>query len=327
MKIGISAGDPAGIGLEVVLRALPSVDARATWALYTVRSDFEANIKKFGDALTWQPSSNTISAEPGVLQVVFLDDDGPSAEPGHGTSNTGRRALAALEAASLAALDGVVDGIVTAPLSKQLVGADFSGHTDYLAQRSGVERVAMSFFTPTFKVVLATTHVSLAESIRSLSIDLYAGLLELTAAELNRYGWARPRIGVAAVNPHGGEGGMFGTEDDDILLPAVRAAQRSGLDVSGPHSADSLYHRAHEGEFDVVVAPYHDQGLIPVKLIAPRSAVNVTLGLPYVRTSPDHGTAFPIAGQGRADAGGMETAMRWAVDLIARRSGERLRDG
>ena len=113
---------------------------------------------------------------------------------------------------------------------------------------------------------------------------------------------------------------MFGSEDDEILRPAVRSAQESGLDVSGPHSADSLYHRAHSGEFDVVVAPYHDQGLIPVKLIAPRSSANVTLGLPYVRTSPDHGTAFEIAGRGVADTGGMETAMRWAVDLVRRSS-------
>jgi 4-hydroxy-L-threonine phosphate dehydrogenase PdxA len=144
-------------------------------------------------------------------------------------------------------------------------------------------------------------------------------LLRLTSVELCRYGFIRPRIALAAVNPHAGEGGMFGNEDDDILLPAVRAAQQIGLDVTGPHPADSLYYRAHQGEFDVVVAPYHDQGLIPVKLIAPRSAANVTLGLPYVRTSPDHGTAFSIAGQGVAHSGGMETAMQWAVDLVIRR--------
>ncbi len=323
MRIGISAGDPAGIGLEVTLRSIPSLLSEATWILYAPRSDFDANFKRFGGALKWVPYTPRMPEAPGTFRVAFVEEWGPPTETGVASPATGQRALSALSAASRAALDGEIDGLVTAPLSKQWVGGNFRGHTEYLADRAGVRMPAMSFFTPTFKVVLATTHVSLRESIASLSIDRYTALLTLIAKELERYGMARPRIAVAALNPHAGEGGMFGSEDDEILRPAVRLAQESGLDVSGPHSADSLYHRAHSGEFDVVVAPYHDQGLIPVKLIAPRSSANVTLGLPYVRTSPDHGTAFEIAGQGVADTGGMETAMRWALDLVRRSSAGR----
>jgi 4-hydroxythreonine-4-phosphate dehydrogenase len=322
MKIGISGGDPAGIGLEVVIRALPSMSVDAEWVLYTCRSDFLANIDRFNPSLPWRQASDLESGTTGVLGVVFLEESGPGTELGRGTVETGRRALEALGHASSAALLAQLDGLVTAPLNKKLVGSGFTGHTDYLAEQAGVDRVAMTFFTPTFKVVLATTHVSLRDALDSLSTQGYVDLLKFADSQLSRYGLSRPKIAVAAINPHAGEGGMFGSEDQEILLPAVEVAKEAGLDVSGPHSADSLYLRAHQGEFDVVVAPYHDQGLIPVKLIAPRSAANVTLGLPYVRTSPDHGTAFQIAGQGVADWHGMETAMRWAVDLIGQGSGE-----
>src|SRR5262245_4535960 len=172
----------------------------------------------------------------------------------------------------------------------------------------------MAFFAPTFKVVLATIHVSLREALAQLSKDGYVQLIRFTDAQLGRQ-----RIAVAALNPHAGEGGMFGREDIEILTPAVRECAAEGILVSGPHSADSLYYRAHSGEFDVVIAPYHDQGLIPIKLIAHGEATNVTLGLPYVRTSPDHGTAFPIAGKDQADPSGMKAAMRCAVNLISRR--------
>jgi 4-hydroxythreonine-4-phosphate dehydrogenase len=145
-------------------------------------------------------------------------------------------------------------------------------------------------------------------------------LIRFVDAELFRLKFQNRRIAVAAINPHAGEGGMFGTEDTDILAPAVKKCEEEGISVSGPHSADSLYFRAHTGEFDVVIAPYHDQGLIPVKLIAHGESTNVTLGLPYVRTSPDHGTAFSIAGKGEADPAGMESALKCAIDLVQRRS-------
>jgi 4-hydroxythreonine-4-phosphate dehydrogenase len=315
MKIGISAGDPAGIGLEVTLKALDELRDQACWVLFAGREDYQAARARLGvelGARTWSPQT---SVKRGVF-LSLLDGMGPAIEPGAGGPESGRRALAVLEAAGRAALAGEIDGLVTAPLAKQWVGGGFEGHTGYLARQAGVSRYAMTFFTPTFTVVLVTTHVSLRRALDSLSVERYTDLLALVSRELRRFGMPNPRIAVAAINPHAGEGGMFGTEDDEILVPAVHAARDAGLNVSGPYPADSLYSRAHQGEFDVVIAPFHDQGLVPVKLIAPRSAANVTLGLPYVRTSPDHGTAFDIAGRGQADAGGMKTAMAWAIRLL-----------
>jgi 4-hydroxythreonine-4-phosphate dehydrogenase len=176
----------------------------------------------------------------------------------------------------------------------------------------------MAFFAPTFKVVLATVHLSLRDALSRISTPLYIKLIQLTDSELLRFGFSRSRIAVAAINPHAGEGGMFGREDLDVLEPAVSACAAQGMQVSGPYSADSIYLRAHRGEFDVVIAPFHDQGLIPVKLAAQGQATNVTLGLPYVRTSPDHGTAFGIAGQGKADPSGMASALRCAMNLVER---------
>ena len=199
-------------------------------------------------------------------------------------------------------------------MNKEAIGGNFRGQTDFLAEQAGVQQYAMAFFAPTFKVVLATVHVSLRDAIAQVSKDAYIRLIRFTNAQLGRQ-----RIAVAAINPHAGEGGMFGREDIEVLAPAVRECAADGILVSGPHSADSLYYRAHSGEFDVVIAPYHDQGLIPIKLIAHGEATNVTLGLPYVRTSPDHGTAFSIAGKGEADPSGMRTAMRCAVDLLIRK--------
>jgi len=178
----------------------------------------------------------------------------------------------------------------------------------------------MAFFAPSFKVVLATIHISLREALGQISTDRYAGLIRFVDSELRKLKFTGRRIAVAAINPHAGEGGIFGREDNDILAPAVKQCAQEGITVSGPHSADSLYFRAHSGEFDVVIAPYHDQGLIPVKLIAHGEATNVTLGLPYIRTSPDHGTAFSIAGKGEADSSGMSAALKCALDLVSRRS-------
>ena len=171
----------------------------------------------------------------------------------------------------------------------------------------------MAFFSPTFKVVLATVHMPLREALSQITKDRYVRLIRFVNTHL-----PSQRIAVAAINPHAGEGGMFGREDLDILAPAVQQCASEGISVSGPHSADSLYFRAHSGEFDVVIAPFHDQGLIPVKLIAHGLSTNVTLGLPYVRTSPDHGTAFAIAGRGEADSTGMKRALELAVELATK---------
>jgi 4-hydroxythreonine-4-phosphate dehydrogenase len=310
--IGITAGDPAGIGLEVVLKSIASVLTSARWVLYTDRPIFSRNVSRFdpGVPSRWIEYPSEITDEP-VLFLRDLGADSSAVEWGRGGKPSGGLALTYLEAASAAALAGHLDAIVTAPVSKEAIGGSFRGQTDFLAERAGVREYAMAFFAPTFKVVLATIHVSLREALDQISAEHYIRLIRFVDAQLGRR-----RIAVAAINPHAGESGIFGREDIDILAPAVRQCAAEGIVVSGPHSADSLYYRAHSGEFDVVIAPYHDQGLIPIKLIAHGEATNVTLGLPYVRTSPDHGTAFSIAGKGVADPSGMRAAMRCALELV-----------
>lgn len=317
--LGITAGDPAGIGLEVVLKSISSVLNFARWVLFTDRAVFQRNAARFDPRMRtrWIDDLASITDEP-FLFLRDLNGDVSNVSWGEMSSAAGQRSLAYLEAASAEALAGHIDAIVTAPVSKEAIGKDFHGQTDFLAERAGRKQYAMAFFAPTFKVVLATIHLSLREALTQISREHYVRLIRFVDAELQRFRFSERRIAVAAINPHAGESGMFGREDMDILEPAVRQCAGEGIKVSGPHSADSLYFRAYSGEFDVVIAPYHDQGLIPVKLVAHGQATNVTLGLPYVRTSPDHGTAFSIAGKGEADPSGMEAALKCAVELVRR---------
>jgi 4-hydroxythreonine-4-phosphate dehydrogenase len=315
--IGISAGDPAGIGLEVTLKALPEFLASARVILFTDSVHFKRSDTN-NIPFRWVRTPGEISNDA----VLFLIDVPGSRELiswGEPSLRAGSRASAYLSAASDAAMQGAIQAIVTAPVSKASIGPHFKGQTEFLAERAGVPQFAMAFFAPTFKVVLATVHMSLRDALASITTPMYKDLILFVNQQLLRFGFSDPKIAVAAINPHSGEGGMFGSEDMDILEPAVQACASMGIRVSGPHSADSLYYRAHSGEFDVVIAPYHDQGLIPVKLIAHGDSTNVTLGLPYIRTSPDHGTAFQIAGQNVADPMGMTSAIRCAIDLLARR--------
>ena len=319
--IGITAGDPAGIGLEVIFKALPKTLRAAQWVLFTDPATFEQNYAVFGAGLPtrWIQNPDDVSGDP----VLFLCEVAGARCPipwGDINPDAGKRALGYLRAASDAARSGKIQGIVTAPVSKEAIGGGFAGQTDKLAEWAGIDRFAMAFFAPTFKVVLATIHVSLRQALDQLTTERYLDLIRFVHSEFVRLRFAVPRIAVAAINPHAGEGGMFGREDIDVLEPVVNQCKAEGIRVSGPHSADSLYYRAHSGEFDVVIAPYHDQGLAPIKLIAHGDSVNVTLGLPYVRTSPDHGTAFEIAGKGLADPSGMRSALQCAVDLLERQS-------
>jgi len=314
--IGISSGDPSGIGLEVILKALPAVAGSARWILYTDAPAFDRHYLRFGNGrpCRWisQPEE---AADDSVLHLIDVPGATCPIPWGDVQSAAGDRAIAYLRAAGDAARERKIAGIVTAPVNKAAVGREFKGQTEFLAQQAGTARFAMAFFAPTFKVVLATVHMSLRDALARLSTALYVDLIRLVAAEFHRFGMTNPSIAVAGVNPHAGEDGMFGREELDLLAPAIEECARAGIRVSGPHSADSLYYRAHAGEFDVVIAPYHDQGLAPVKLIAHGSSTNVTLGLPYIRTSPDHGTALSIAGKGLADPAGMISAMRVAVEL------------
>ena len=296
--IAISLGDPAGIGPEVVARALAE------------RPDAELLV--FGDAgvLARAAAAAGVPA-PAAERVRAVTSLGAGdVVPGRPSDASGRAQLAYLTAATDAALAGQAAGLVTAPISKDWIaraGFSFPGHTEYLAARAGVQEFAMMLAGPVLRVTVATTHVALRDVPQLLTIDGIASSIWLTAEGLaRRFAIARPRVAVAGLNPHAGEAGRFGDEEDRLVKPAIgRARQRiaaAGLDatVEGPLVPDAVFRQAAHGQFDAVVALYHDQGLIPLKLLHFDDGVNITLGLPFVRTSPDHGTAYDIAGTGKA---------------------------
>ena len=282
-RVAITEGDPAGIGPEIARRA---------------------------------------AADPRVLgvcePVLYGAGSGVKFEPGVLSADAGKAAYDAIVRATADAQSGAVAAIATAPINKEglrLAGFPWNGHTDLLAHLTGASHVAMMFYSDELRVVLATVHVPLAEVPKLLTQRLVEQTIALTARELPLFDKMQPRIAVAGLNPHAGEHGLFGREEETVIAPAIACCRAKGIDVSGPFSADTLFVRARKGEFDVVVACYHDQGLIPVKLAAFGRAVNVTLGLPIIRTSVDHGTAFDIAGKGIADPESMIAAVLLAARL------------
>jgi 4-hydroxythreonine-4-phosphate dehydrogenase len=309
--IGITLGDPAGIGPEFVAATL----AAAPEAL-------RARLTVFGDRAPLERAAQAIGvALPPALAIVG-DGVADRAVPGQPDERTGAAQVGYLEAAVAAARRGELAAIVTAPISKtwaRRAGFAFPGHTEMLASRLGVRDVVMFFVGPRLKVALATVHVPLAEVPRALTTAGLRTTLEIVAASLVRdFGLAEPRIGVVGLNPHAGEGGLLGAEDRDVIAPALAALPPAWL--AGPLVPDAAFRDLVERRYDALVAMYHDQGLIPVKLIDFDEAVNVTLGLPIVRTSPDHGTAYDIAGTGRARAVSMQRALSVAIDMVARRA-------
>ena len=282
-RVAITVGDPSGIGPEIAVRA--AADSRVVEAC---------------EPLLYAPPP----------QMRFA--------PGELSAEAGRAAYDAIVRAVEDAQRGVVDAIATAPINKEAfrrAGLPWSGHTDLLAHLTGATHVAMMFYSDALRVVLATVHIALADVPRTLTRASLEATIMLTARALPRFGVAAPRIAVAGLNPHAGEHGLFGSEEATAIVPAIESCRSAGVDVSGPFPGDTVFVRACRGEFDVVVACYHDQGLIPVKLIAFGQAVNVTLGLPIVRTSVDHGTAFDIAGKGVANPESMIAAVLLAAKL------------
>ena len=282
-RIAITAGDPAGIGPEIARKAAD-----------------DRRVRQVCDVVIYGPPAD-VRFQPGVL-----------------SADAGRAAYDAICAAVKDAIDGSVAAIATAPINKlgfSRAGLPWKGHTDLLAHLTGSPRVAMMFWSEPLKVVLATVHVPLSDVPALLTRELLDAIIDLTARELPRFGIARPRIALAGLNPHAGEEGLLGDEETRVLAPAVQEARLRGIAINGPFPGDTIFGRATRGEFDVVIACYHDQGLIPVKLLAFGRAVNVTLGLPIVRTSVDHGTAFDIAGKGVADPSSMIEAVLLAARL------------
>jgi 4-hydroxythreonine-4-phosphate dehydrogenase len=308
----ISAGDPAGIGPEVTLKALaqPEVSGRA-------------EIIVAGDPKFLHQAASALDL-PMPPSVVAAGDAG-GVQPGRVSAAAGSAAVAAIEAAVRMLRQGDADGLVTAPISKEALraaGYTWPGHTELLADLCGVQEVRMLLTSGPLRVVHVTTHRSLRSAIEAATKERILKTLELAAAGGRLLGLSNPRIGVAGLNPHAGEGGLFGDEEELEIAPAVSAARERGIDALGPHPPDTLFWRAARGEFDIVIAMYHDQGHIPVKLNGFDEGVNLTLGLPFIRTSVDHGTAFDIAGRGTARWQSMAAAIALAADVAARdRSG------
>lgn len=287
-RVAITAGDPAGIGPEIAAKAAASPEVRAV-------------------------------CEP----LIYAAPEGLRVPMGVVSAEAGRAAYDLIVRAVADAQAGVVDAVATAPVNKlafAAAGLPWKGHTDLLGHLCGAPRVAMLFHAPQLNVVLATVHVPLAEVPRLLTPALLEETITLTARELPRFGVAHPRLALAGLNPHAGEGGVLGTEEQTVLAPVVAACRANGIDITGPLPADTVFIAASRGRFDAVVACYHDQGLIPVKLLAFGTAVNVTLGLPIIRTSVDHGTAFDIAGRGEADPSSLIAAITLAARLAGTRT-------
>lgn len=323
--MGLTLGDPAGIGPEVAARVLADDGARKLAAhrpllLIGTRWALQAGAEAAG--VTVPPLQAVRSAaevcEP--LALLDLGIDVESFEFGRVDPVCGEIAVRAVETAARFCIDGSLAGMVTCPIHKEAIHAagyvDDIGHQEILGRLTGTDWTATMLMTPGLRVVHLSTHKSLIEAARYVTRDNVLDKLRLTAQTLARWGLPGARIAVAALNPHGGEGGLLGREEIDELLPAVTAARHEGLDVSGPWPADSVFNRAIDGEFDVVLALYHDQGHIAIKVHDFHASTTATLGIPFVRTSVDHGTAFDIAGQGRADPRGLSAAISAADALI-----------
>lgn len=319
--IAITMGDPAGIGPEIVLKALTATDKKGAST----------------DRVSTEPTRYVVYGDSGLLareaQRLNLDISGlsirscstaPSDLPvGRIDPRAGEAAYLAVRQAATDAMSGAVRAVVTAPLNKAALNAagfHYPGHTEILAEIAGGVPVRMMLANDELRTVLVTIHLPLRQAIESLSEALVAETIALTYQHLRSTGIDSPRIAVAGLNPHAGEGGLLGREEGDIIAPAIASARRDGIDAIGPEAPDTVFMRARNFvHFDVVIAMYHDQGLIPVKYLGLEHGVNITVGLPFVRTSPDHGTAFDIAGQGRADVRSLSAAMRMA-DQMSRAS-------
>jgi 4-hydroxythreonine-4-phosphate dehydrogenase len=319
--VAITLGDPAGVGPEVIVRALAALPAGDRNSLVVVGSSdvLRRAAKITGVAL---PIALRGEAQPDAILVDEVRVPGLEAEFGKLHPSCGEAAFRYIERAVRLTEAGEAAGIVTAPINKEALnraGHHYDGHTGMLAALTGSRASFMLLASERLKVIHVSTHVSLRDAIERAKPERILATIRAGNEHLKRIGYKAPRIAVAGLNPHCGEGGLFGDEDDRFIAPAVAEARAEGIDVSGPISADTVYHRAYNGAFDLVVAQYHDQGHIPMKLVAFDTAVNVSLGLPIDRTSVDHGTAFDIAGTGKANHVNMLEAIAYARRLAKSR--------
>ena len=324
--LAITLGDPAGIGPEIIVKALRQAADVSAWRCLVV-----GDARMIARASGWvggaAPEMEIVSSPdagryvPGTITLLDLDECGPgrdSAGADRPRRRAGPRWRQVFRACDLA-MAGEVDAVVTAPLNKEamhLAGFNYPGHTELLTERTGAQRVSMLLVGEQLRVVHVSTHVSLQEAIRRVQPDRVREVIDLAASSCRALGIAEPRIAVAGLNPHAGENGLFGDEEPRGIVPAIEAARADGLNVSDPMPPDTVFLRAVQGEYDIVVAMYHDQGHIPMKLLAFDSGVNVSMGLPIIRTSVDHGTAFDIAGTGKARETSLIAALRVAAQMV-----------
>ena len=316
--LAVTCGEPAGIGPEIAVAACRKLAGEVPFF-------YIGDPGQLPPGSNWYEISNPseVGRQDGlpVLPHGFAEP----ATPGQLNTANAANVVRVIERAVALAQAGAASGVVTGPIHKKALqdGAGFSypGHTEFLAHLGGVDRVVMMLASAELCVVPATIHIPLAEVKQTLTADLLRDTIQITTAGLTRdFGLATPRIAVAGLNPHAGEGGAMGREEIDLIAPVINQMQGQGYTLSGPHSADTLFHAAARQTYDAVIAMYHDQALIPIKTLAFDTGVNVTLGLPFIRTSPDHGTALDIAGKGLANPSSMVEALRMAARMAGARS-------
>jgi len=326
--IGITMGDPAGIGPEIIIKALSSKDI-FNICRPVVFGDQAILKREFKDDRT---SFEVLSSESmknaafsfGTISIVPVSALNPDRTIyGKPDQETGTAMAGYIRKAVYCAMAGEIDAVVTAPISKKSLqdsGNDFPGHTEMLAHLTGTEEVVMMLAGSTLRVVLVTIHCALNEVASNLNLDRILKTITIANQNLKNYfKIEKPRIAVASLNPHAGENGLFGSEEKNIIIPAINRAKDMDIDASGPYPSDTLFHSASKGNFDAVVCMYHDQGLIPLKLLHFEDGVNITLGLPIIRTSVGHGTAYDIAGQDIADPSSLISAVKTAVEMSLNR--------
>ncbi len=320
--LAVTMGDPAGVGPEVIVKALecsevwdicrPVVVGDARWLEEARRIVGTQRPVRALDAISQAGSGESVD----VLDLANVNAG--RLERGRVSPEAGQAAYEYIHRAVRLALEGEAAGVVTAPINKEALhaaGVPYAGHTEMLAALCAAKDVAMLLVSGKLWVSHVSTHVSLRQAVERVNVERIIRVIGLTHEALRRMGLGTPRIALAGLNPHAGEGGLFGNEEADIISPAAEAARAEGMDVTGPYPPDSIFLRASQGEFDAVIAMYHDQGHIPIKLLGFYEGVNVTLGLPIVRTSVDHGTAFDIVGTGRADERSLVAALRLAAQM------------
>jgi 4-hydroxythreonine-4-phosphate dehydrogenase len=322
--LGLTVGDPAGIGPEVVLKAArdPRVEVARLLAIGSLEAlRAAAELVPDAPALRAVDSPAEARFEEGTLDVLVVPSDRP-VPVGRLSAEAGKIAFDGVARAVELALAGDIDGIVTAPLNKEaiaLAGHPYPGHTEILAELTGTTDFAMMLTALKLRVVHVTTHVGIRTMLQKVTTERVLTTIRLADRALRDMGIERPSVGVAGLNPHAGEGGLFGDEEQTTITPAIEQARAEGIDATGPWPADTLFGRAVAGDFDVAIAMYHDQGHIAVKVLGFETGVNATIGLPIVRTSVDHGTAFDIAGTGKASADSMVEAVLVGASMASAR--------